>query len=480
MNLLKNQPKALYLLFFVKMWECFSFYGMRALMVLYLIDQMGINDIRAYGIYALYCSLVEFGGILGGRYADKLLGLGKSIVWGGWLIAAGHICLAAHSVPWFFFVGLSLIVVGSGLFSTNISALLGLFYEDADPRRESGFTLFYVGINIGAILASLLCGFVAEIYGWHYGFGLAAIGMIAGNLLLLKFQYLLEGKGKLIAIPKVRQKIIGYLGLIALIPATAVMIAYEDIFLHLMPWGCLLCVVCIGKKMIASGNFSRKLLINLGLYLAALAIFFAAEDQTASALLVFSERFAASTALGIHIPTATLLSLNPFVIILGGALVSKLQTVKPLKLIILGLLLASIAFASLTIVCHFPGQDGLVPLEIVVGAILIISMGEVLLAPAIFSYFSEIAPKGWTGVTMGLIPLGFSTGNAISGFLSKSMVAQDGASVDEALAQYGEGFTYLALLLLLVALFILLSQGLIPKTINQIRKIDEKTTRLSL
>lgn len=465
-NQLNKQPKALYLLFFVKMWECFSFYGMRALMVLYLIDQLGISDIRAYGIYALYSSLVEFGGVLGGRFADHLFGLRKSIVWGGWLIAAGHVCLAFQSLPWAFFAGLALIVVGSGLFSTNISALLGLFYGEDDPRRESGFTLFYVGINVGALLASLLCGVVTELYGWHYGFGLAAIGMIVGNLFFLFYQNLLEGKGELTSSPQLPQKFIGHLLLLAALPASAIMIAWENVFLHLMPWLCLLCVIILGRKMRASGSFTTKNLMNLGLYLAALAIFFAAEDQTASALLVFSDRYATKTIAGFDIPIATLLSLNPFVIILGGALISRLQNVTPLKLVLSGLLLASAMFGSLTLACQFPNAQGLVPLAIVATAILVISIGEVLLAPAIFAYFSEIAPKGWSGATMGVIPLGFSIGNALSGFLSKSMAVSEEATVAKALYGYGEGFTHLALLLLFVAIIILIAQPILRRSIH--------------
>lgn len=464
MNQFKTQPKALYLLFFAKMWECFSFYGMRALMVLYLIDQVGMEDIHAFGIYALYCSLYEFGGILGGRCADHFLGLRKSIVWGGWLIAAGHICLSVHTHSWAFFAGLSLIVVGSGLFSTNISALLGLFYQEGDPRRERGFTLFYVGINIGALLASLCCGVVGEIYGWHYGFGLAAVGMIVGILLFQFCQHLLEGRGELIGEPpQKKQKCIGYFLLFAALPVCAVMIAHENIFLPMMPILCLLCVFSLGRKMILSGCFTTKTMINLWLYLMALALFFAAEDQTASALLVFSERYATKSIAGIDIPATTLLSLNPLVIIVGGAMISRISASTPQKHVIAGLILAAAMFAALTIACHLPNQQGLVPLVIVAAAITVISVGEVLLAPAIFSYFSEASPKGWSGATMGLLPLGFSLGNALSGFLSKSMAVREGASLVEGREAYAEGFIHLSLLLLFVAVTIMMTQFLIRR-----------------
>lgn len=469
MTSLKQQPKALYLLFFVKMWECFSFYGMRALMVLYLIDQMGMRDIRAYGIYALYCSLYEFGGILGGRCADYLLGLKKSIVWGGWLIAAGHICLSLQSQSWGFFTGLSLIVIGSGLFSTNISALLGLFYEEDDPRRERGFTLFYVGINVGALLASLVCGIVGELYGWHYGFGLAAVGMVLGIVLFLTCGKMLEGKGEFMGTPlPKRQRVMGYFLILAALPACASMIAWEHLFLQMMPLLCLLGILILGRKMALSGYFSASKLVNIGLYLAALAIFFAAEDQTASALLVFSERYATGTIAGIDIPAATLLGLNPFVIIIGGAIVSKMNLGAPLKLVVSGLLLASAMFALLTLACHLPDKDGLVPLSVVAGAVAVISMGEVLLAPAIFSYFSEAAPKGWAGTTMGLLPLGFSLGNALSGILSKSMAVAEGASLVEGREGYGEGFLYLSLLLVATAAILFIVQPLLRRVHNDL------------
>lgn len=467
-----RQPKALYLLFAVKMWECFSFYGMRALMVLYLINQLGVEDLRAYGIYAIYGSLVEFGGVLGGRFADRFLGLRQSIVYGGWLIAAGHILLSMHTDSWAFFGGLALIVVGSGLFSTNISALLGLFYDEDDPRREVGFTLFYVGINIGAFLASLLCGVIGELYGWHYGFGLAAVGMIAGNILFLCCRNLLEGKGELLQkVSQNREKILGYALLLLALPMSALMIAWENIFMQVMPCLSLVCVLYLGRKMMQSGCFSKEKLINLGMYLAALALFFAAEDQTASALLVFSERYATETIAGIALPTTTLLSLNPFVIIVGGSLVSRLNTGKngSFWLVIAGLLLAAAVFAALTIACYFPNQEGLVPLAIVAGAILTISSGEVLLAPAIFSYFSEASPKEWLGTTMGLLPLGFSLGNVLSGFLSQSMFVPESGTADH-LEIYGNGFSHLSLLLGAMALVIFVGQPLIGKLFNHTKK----------
>lgn len=420
-----RQPKALYLLFFVKMWECFSFYGMRALMILYLIKELGFEDSRAYGIYAIYCSLVEFGGLLGGRFADCLLGLRKTIALGGWLIAAGHLLLSFQTQTWLFFSGLALIVVGSGLFSTNISAFLGLFYQENDPRREAGFTLFYVGINVGALLATLMCGIIGEVYGWHYGFGLAAIGMILGNGVFHFSTRIFEGKGEAVQTVAAKKKFFfGYLLLLMAIPLAAFMINGENVVMPFIPFFSLLGVLYLGRKMVLSGKFSNEKLVLLGIYLGALALFFAAEDQTATLLLVFSERHATGAIAGIPIPTTVLLSLNPFVIIGGGFLMSKFKMTSYKKdswFVSMGLMIAALVFAVLAATCHFSIQEGKIPMLLIVLGIMGISLGEVILAPAIFSYCSEISPPAWLGTTMGLIPLGFSLGNVISGFLSQSI-----------------------------------------------------------
>ena len=478
-NMRARQPRALYLLVAVKMWECFSFYGMRALLVLYLISQLGFEDSNAYGVYAIYGSLFELGGILGGRFADKYLGLRKAVIVGGWVIAVGHICLSFHSQMWMFYAGLALIVVGAALFSANISALLGLFYSQNDPRREKGYTLFYVGINIGALLASALCGFVGEAYGWHYGFGLAALGMIAGNIMFLSCKRLLEGNGELMRkAPAAKEKFIGYSSLIVTLPICAMMIAWEAVFIQIQPFLCLLCAFYIGRKMWLSGYFSKDKLISLGVYLAALALFYAAEDLTASALLVFSERFATDTFAGFALPTASLLSLNPFVIIVGGLIMSKFTFSKHRSswFVITGLLISSMVFLSLTFACYYPNDNAQVPLGLVAAAILFISMGEVFLGPAVFAYFSEASPKEWAGSTMGLLPVGFSLGNIISGLLSKSMAFGD-TSGSASITAYGGGFCLMAVLLGLMALCIALINP-ITRSLSAARIWQKRTAEI--
>jgi POT family proton-dependent oligopeptide transporter len=187
----KVHPKVLFFLFMTELWERFSYYGMRALLVLYLTAQtikggFGIPKDAAYGIYAAYGALVYLTPLAGGFLADKLLGFRNSIIWGAILMASGQFALAASvGSPLLLYTGLALLVTGNGFFKPNISSLIGRFYPQGDPRRDGAFTIFYMGINIGAFLTPLTCGTVGELEGWGYGFLLAGIGMLVGLAIFL-------------------------------------------------------------------------------------------------------------------------------------------------------------------------------------------------------------------------------------------------------------------------------------------------------
>ncbi len=175
-----GHPAGLFVLFFAEMWERFSYYGMRALLVFYMTKGfLGYNDDRAYDVYGAYTSLVYATPFLGGMLADRLLGARKAVVLGGLLMAAGHLVMTVENTN-AFFLALALLITGNGFFKPNISTIVGGLYADGSHKRDSGFTLFYMGINLGAAMAPLLCGYIGETYGWHYGFGLATIGMLTG------------------------------------------------------------------------------------------------------------------------------------------------------------------------------------------------------------------------------------------------------------------------------------------------------------
>ena len=175
-----GHPAGLYTLFFAEMWERFSFYGMRALLLFYMIKGfLGYGDSEAYAVYGAYTALVYLTPFFGGLLADRLLGARRAVILGGLLMAAGHLTMTVQN-DIAFFTALALLICGNGFFKPNISTMVGAQYAAGSTRRDAGFTLFYMGINLGAAMSPLLCGYIGETYGWHYGFGLATIGMLVG------------------------------------------------------------------------------------------------------------------------------------------------------------------------------------------------------------------------------------------------------------------------------------------------------------
>lgn len=480
-----RQPKALYLLVCVQMWECFSFYGMRALLVLYMVSELKFTDFRALGIFAVYTGLVELGGLVGGMVADRMLGLRRAISLGGWLIAAGHVTMAFQSSEAFLFLGLALIIVGSSLFSTNISALLGMFYQHEDSRREEGFTLFYVGINLGALLASLVCGYVGEQYGWHYGFSLAAIGMVIGNIALSAFGRLLQGKGQ----PPVQVAGRKRKGVPILLGATALMavgVANASLLLNLLPWISIACLAYVVRRLMRSGKFSISTLVTLCFYLGGLALFYAAEEQIGSSLMLFSDRHVTKSIFDVAIPATVLLSLNPMTILLIGPYINRIlkrfggdvPTTSnrgiPLRMVA-AFLMAAAAFTGLSVACLLATGDAQLPLVGVMGSVIVISISELFVGPAVYSFCSEVAPEGEQGAVMGLVPLGFSLASFLGGHLSQLMAVPEGAT-DLSMRIYGEGFGVTAGLLIVMGVILAIGVPLVGALMRSKRDNRKEAT----
>ncbi|HIQ22573.1 MAG TPA: MFS transporter, partial [Planctomycetes bacterium] len=175
-----GHPCGLFTLFFAEMWERFSYYGMRALLIFYMIKGfLKYGDSDAYAVYGAYTALVYMTPFFGGMLADRLLGARRAVILGGLLMSAGHLMMTVEHA-WAFFTALALLILGNGFFKPNISTIVGSLYPSGSPKRDGGFTIFYMGINLGAAMSPLLCGYIGETYGWHYGFGLATIGMLTG------------------------------------------------------------------------------------------------------------------------------------------------------------------------------------------------------------------------------------------------------------------------------------------------------------
>jgi proton-dependent oligopeptide transporter, POT family len=438
------------------MWECFSYYGMRVLLVLFMVQELQYSDAKAFGIYALYTTLVEFGGVIGGIIADRFLGLKRSIALGGITIALGHFCLTFTEAPYSFMFGLGLIIAGSSLFRSNIPAFLGEFYEANDLRRDSGFTLYYTGINIGGFLATIFCGFVAEIYGWHAGFGLAALGMLAGVIALFCGSKRLHGKGELKR-PAAQATLSGTLGLIIITPLCAFMLHNYSTVTSCFPLIAGLMIYFIFTQIKNNSSIKLAEIKKLSLYILFLILFYGCEEQMGSTLVLFTERHVMrETFFGI-IPSTSLITCNPLTIIIIGPLFSKLFQKIPLDglaKIGLGFALLGAAFCTLYFGNMMANRTEGVSIAYPILSIILISLGELLIGPTVYATASEVSSKGANGLMMGLVTLGFSLANLFSGYLSQMMaVTEDVNSLDI----YAGGFWLIgssALVISLVLLFI--------------------------
>ena len=293
-----GHPKGLLYLFFAELWERFSFYGMRALLVLYMTKHLLFDDDMAFGVYAAYMSLVYVTPMIGGILADKILGYRKSIIFGGVLMVLGHFFLSIE-LPVFFYGSLGLIIVGNGFFKPNISSFVGELYQKGDTRRDSGFTIFYLGINLGAAIAPLACAWFAANYGWHYGFVLAGIGMVAG---LLVFNSGLKSnvfgtKGKVPCLETYNLKTLGlnkgkWIVILSVVSVAlfATIVRFHEFESYLV-WIVSLFLIAYITYIISTVGMKEKKRLLVAVYFTILYTLFAAIfEQAGSSLTLFADR----------------------------------------------------------------------------------------------------------------------------------------------------------------------------------------------
>ena len=451
-----KQPKCLYLLNFVSMWECFSYYGMRVLLVLFMVHELKYSDEKSFGMYALYTTLIELGAVFGGIIADRLLGLKRSIVLGGITIALGHISMTLPHSQMFLFLGLGLIISGTSLFRSNVTALLGDFYTDNDPRRDAGFTLYYTGINLGGFLATLTCGIVGEVYGWHAGFSLAALGMFSGLIALYFGRKILKSHGDM----KKGSSVLGITGLLMAAPLAGLMIYYYQVITPLLPAFIVAVIFYIYRQLKNSTAEEMRGYRLLGLYVVFLMLFYGCEEQLGSSLVLFSERHVDRSSYFGVIPAASLITCNPLTILIIGPLFSKIIAKIPVSgmtKISMSFLLLALSFGLLYWGAHSASSSTTVGMSYAVSSIVLLSFGELLIGPTVYAVASSVAPKRFTGLVMGIVALGYSGANLFSGVLSQMMsVTENAASIEV----YTKGFGIVATgaLVLSLLLFIINSR----------------------
>lgn len=451
------QPRALYLLNFVSMWECFSYYGMRVLLVLFMTHELRFSDQQAFVLYALYTTLVEFGGVAGGVIADRFLGLRSSIAIGGWTIAFGHICMAMPESQPFFFLGLGMIIVGTSLFRSNVAAFLGEFYEVKDPRLDAGYTIYYTGVNIGGFFAAILCGFVGEVYGWHYGFSLAALGMLAGNIALMMGKKLLTPP-KQQRTPTAAARIYSMLGMGVVGPLCALALYYADVVILWFPLAAAGCIFYALRQVKGCTTSEKRGLKTLALYIVFLILFYGCEEQLGSTLVLFAERHIDRDTLFGTFPAASMVTFNPLTILVAGPLLSRFlvrMRLSAMSKIQWSFVLLGLSFCVLYAGSFTASGEGMVGLSYGIISIILIALGEILIGPTVFAAAAKYAPAALQGLTMGMVTLGFSLANLFSGMLSQMMTVTEEAN---SLEVYAGGFSTVGFAALFVALLLLFTQ----------------------
>lgn len=433
----KIHPKALFTLFMVELWERFSYYGMRALLILYMTANLidggfEFDDAEAYGIYGAYGALVYLTPIIGGYFADKLMGFRKAIAIGALLMAMGQFTLFLNEQTTFF-IGLALLVVGNGFFKPNISSMIGRLYPDGDKRRDGAFTLFYMGINMGAFLAPLTCGAIGENEGWQYGFLTAGIGMLLGYLIFLWGSK--TGIYKQIGLAPDEKPIKSF---VSVIPNT--MLPYVVILiLVIVSWTLIinngivdmllasLAVIIIGYLLYQASKMevtAKQRIWVVVILLLFTTIFWTFFELAGSALNLFTARNVDKNLFGFEIKTTFFQSVNPLFIMLFAPIFSwvwiKLSNLNkepaaPYKFGT-GLLLLGLGFLTL----KFGGSYatlGMVPAIFMVLLYLLHTLGELTLSPVGLSLVTKLSPKHMVAFMMGIW------------FLSSSIAHQGGKHI---------------------------------------------------
>ncbi|GAA4297615.1 peptide MFS transporter [Nibribacter koreensis] len=433
----KGHPKQLYMLFFAEMWERFSFYGMKALLLAYMVTELKFDEPKGYAILGSYAALVYTMPMFGGVMADRYLGFRKAVLFGGILMTIGHLVLAVPE-DWSFFYGMAFIICGNGFFKPNISSLVGTLYADNDPRKDSGFSIFYMGINIGAALGGLLCGYVGQQINWHYGFGLAGIFMIAGLVVFYLGSKSLGHRGLPPSPEQLKQgvflgisrEVIIYLVALALIPVIVALFNRYELMDYIM-FG----LGAVALFYILFVAFQLEMLERNKLFAALVMIIFSAMfwafyEQNAGSLNLFAMRNVDMSVGDVNLPALSVNNFLPpaWVIVLSfffawlwPALNRKnLEPSTPLKFAF-SFLLLGIGFYLFYFACTMNEEVGLIPLYAFVAGYFFIICGEMCLSPIGLSMVTKLAPAKMVALMMGIWFFASAIGEFLAGKIGALM-----------------------------------------------------------
>ena len=458
-----GHPKGLFVLFFAEMWERFSYYGMRALLIFYLTQHWLYNDEKASVIYGAYTALVYIAPVLGGYLADKYLGQRKAVLFGAVLLTIGHFLMAFEGEAGtgfennpmidVFWAALAFIIVGSGFLKANISVIVGQLYPRTDIRRDGAYTIFYMGINVGAAVGTIIAGYLGQTYGWAYGFGAAGIGMLMGLIVFIVFKPLLLGKGESTVPEKLEAPFMGMkfewflyvIGFVA-VGVTWWLVQNQAVVGSILGVFGLALVAYVVWEAIKIGGHDRDRIFAAMFLIVGSVLFWALFEQAGSSLNLFTDRYVDRQGVSASI----FQSINPIYIILLAPLFAGLWTtlakkgLEPSTPAKFGLALIQLGAGFLVLVlgANSVGMENMTPVIFIFLIYLLHTTGELCLSPVGLSAMNRLAPAHMASLIMGTWFFASATGNFVAGLISAATGSEaasgEGAAKETVLAVYSQ------------------------------------------
>jgi POT family proton-dependent oligopeptide transporter len=441
-----GHPRGLFVLFFAEMWERFSYYGMRALLIFYLTQHWLFSDEASSIIYGAYTALVYITPVIGGYLADRYLGQRKAVLFGAVLLTFGHFLMAFEGSGGqgdpainIFWLALSFIIVGSGFLKANISVIVGQLYPRTDVRRDGAYTIFYMGINLGAFIGTLVAGYLGQTYGWAYGFGAAGIGMLLGLIVFVIGKPSLLGRGEPLDPARLERRVAGmkfewllYLLGVAAVGIVWVLIQYQELVGSLLGIaGAILVGYVLYTAVAKLPREDRDRIFAAMFLILGSILFWALFEQAGSSLNLFTDRYVDRAG----VPASVFQSINPFYIIALGPLFAWLWTtlgrrrLEPSAPAKFGLALIQLGIGFLVLVAGASavGIDVPTPVLFIFLLYLFHTTGELCLSPVGLSAMNRLAPAHMASLIMGTWFFASATGNFAAGLIAAATGAEGAA-----------------------------------------------------
>jgi POT family proton-dependent oligopeptide transporter len=484
----QGHPKGLYWLFFAEMWERFCYYGMRGLLILYLTKTLMKSDDESYATYGAYTALVYAVTVLGGKIADQILGYRIAIIIGGILMAIGEFLILGGNEFWLI-LGMAFIISGNGYFKANISSIVGKLYKEGDPRRDSGFTIFYIGVNLGAFLATTVVAEVGSRYGYDKGFLLAGIGMVLGSIIFVFGQKHYEGQGLPPNPDTLHKPLVGplsrlhltILGTQAAVPVFYLLLTNTDVVGYLLAATAIFVIYNLLSAGFSGGNVLRDRMIVLILLMFFNIVFWACFEQAGSSLTLFADRNIDRNVMGTEIGAATTQFFNPFFILIFGTIFSVMWVWLsrigknpniPMKFG-LGIVQLGLGYLVIYVGLPFVSPDFKMPLITLALLYMLHTTGELFISPIGLSMVTKLAPANMTGTVMGAWFLSIAGANYVAALIAKLTGGEHGgsepATASDSFNTYVDIYTQMGLITVGIGLVLVLLSKPLNKLMHGVK-----------